>query len=106
MWEGQGDGGYASLVHVVDCLINVLKGKNFRAVAFADCTAAFGAYDQFMPWDIVFLDCFTDDLFRDTVAVDVRGVPLRLLSTFKSWKRPIGRTNRVQASIVSGLEQR
>ncbi len=68
--------GKATLVHVIDGLIDVLEGQRLGVVAFPDGSAAFGKNDELVTRDVVFLDGFADDFFRGAVAVDVGGVPL------------------------------
>lgn len=65
----------AALVHVVDCLVDVLQGHHFGAVAFSDGTAAFGADDELVAGDVVIFDGGADDGFRDAVRVDIGCVP-------------------------------
>jgi len=78
----------AALVHVVDCLVDVLQGHHFGAVAFSDGTAAFSADDEFVAGDVVFFDSGADDGFGGAVRVDVGCVP------------------GVEAAVVGGFQER
>ena len=66
------------LVDVVHSSVNIFQCQDFRTVALSDRTAAFTQYDQFMAGDVVFLDCFANDLLRYPIAVYICRVPLIL----------------------------
>ena len=63
-------------VNIVFALVHFLSIENTtNARCLANETIAFGEDDQFITWNIVMLDSFSDDLFRYTIGIYISSVP-------------------------------
>ena len=66
----------ATLVNVVLGFVHRLAILHVNNVGFlADGSIAFGHDDKLAAWNVMFLDCLADELFGDTIGVDIGGIP-------------------------------
>jgi hypothetical protein len=67
---------FTCLVDVVLALLYLIGVEEASYIGlFSYNTVALGKKDKLVSWDVVFLDCLANDLFRSAIRVDICGIP-------------------------------
>lgn len=68
--------GLTKLIHIVLRLPQFIQDWICMELLLSDTAPSLGHQDQFMAWNMIFLDGLGDDPFRISVGVDVCCIPL------------------------------
>ena len=91
------------MIDIINGLVNVLKRQGLGVIPFSDGATAFREDDKLVSGYLIFFDCLANNLFRDTVTVNICRVPLEAGLECGAHSTEVS-TYCIETSVIGSLE--